>query len=244
MFVGFGTLLNVLAILLGSALGKVLGDRIPTRSKELTTDVLGAITLIGAASALLSLWNQDLVGAVPRGTPILIILASLLVGGAIGSAIDIEAKLDRLGETLRRRLNRGSDTNFITGFVTASLIFVIGPLAILGSISDGMGTGIDQLILKSTLDLFAALAFAATLGWGVAFSALPVGVYQGIWTLIGFALGSILSNVQVEAMTATGGILLLGIALRLLSIKNIAIGNLLPALALAPIFAGIAQNFN
>ena len=117
------------------------------------------------------------------------------------------------------------------------MIFAIGPLAILGSISDGMSTGIDQLVLKSTLDFFASIAFAAALGWGVAVSALPVGVYQFAWTGIGFALGSILSDYQVSAMTATGGILLLGIAFKLLNIKQIAIGNLLPALAVAPLLA-------
>lgn len=127
--------------------------------------------------------------------------------------------------------------------MSASLIFAIGPLAILGSISDGMGTGIDQLVLKSTLDFFTAMAFAATLGWGVSASALPVGVYQLIWTAIGLFLGAILAPYQVLAMTAVGGVLLLGIALRLLKIKQIAVGNILPAIAIAPILALIAHNF-
>jgi uncharacterized membrane protein YqgA involved in biofilm formation len=138
---------------------------------------------------------------------------------------------------LKRRFDAQGESPFVEGFVTASLIFAIGPLAILGSISDGMSTGIDQLVLKSTLDFFASIAFAAALGWGVAVSALPVGVYQFAWTGIGFALGSVLSDYQVSAMTATGGILLLGIAFKLLNIKQIAIGNLLPALAVAPLLA-------
>ena len=116
-------------------------------------------------------------------------------------------------------------------------------MAILGSISDGMGTGIDQLVLKSTLDFFTAMAFAATLGWGVAASALPVGMYQFIWTGIGLLLGSILAMYQVLAMTAVGGILLLGIALRILKIKQIAVGNILPAIAIAPLLALIAHQF-
>jgi uncharacterized membrane protein YqgA involved in biofilm formation len=106
-----------------------------------------------------------------------------------------------------------------------------------------MGTGIDQLVLKSTLDGFAALAFAASLGWGVALSALPVGIYQFAWTAIGLFLGAILTSYQVAAMTAVGGILLVGISLRLLRIKQIAVGNLLPALALAPLFALVAHQF-
>jgi uncharacterized membrane protein YqgA involved in biofilm formation len=120
---------------------------------------------------------------------------------------------------------------------------VIGPLAILGSISDGMGTGIDQLSLKAILDFFAAIAFAASLGWGVAVSAIPVGIYQGIWTLIGLLLGSVLAQYQIDAMTIVGGLMLLSIGLRLLRIKEVAVGNLLPALAVAPIFVYLLNSF-
>jgi uncharacterized membrane protein YqgA involved in biofilm formation len=117
------------------------------------------------------------------------------------------------------------------------LVFAIGPLAILGSISDGMSRGIDQLLLKSTLDFFASIAFAATFGWGVAASAIAVGVYQISWTVIGFFLGSVLNNYQVDLMTAVGGILLLGIGLRLLAIKQIRVGDLLPGLFIVPVLA-------
>ena len=113
----------------------------------------------------------------------------------------------------------------------------------MGAISDGMKTGIDQLLLKSSLDFFAAIAFAASLGWGVAVSALPVGIYQYGWTAVGLLLGSVLSQYQVLAMTATGGVLLLGIALRLTKIKMVPVGNVLPAIFLAPLFAAIAHQF-
>jgi uncharacterized membrane protein YqgA involved in biofilm formation len=106
-----------------------------------------------------------------------------------------------------------------------------------------MGTGIDQLSLKSILDFFAAIAFAASLGWGVAASAIPVGVYQGLWTVIGFALGSVLSQYQIDAMTIVGGLMLLSIGLRLLRIKEVAVGNLLPALAVAPVFVYVLNIF-
>ena len=209
------------------------------------TDVLGAVTLIGAASALVTLYDEEIVSLLPDGSPILVVLGSLILGGLLGSWINIESRLNSLGEILKKRFGtfgRGSDDNkFVEGFVTASLIFVIGPLAILGSISDGMSNGIDQLLLKSILDFFASIAFAAALGWGVAFSALPVAMYQGAWTLVGLFLGSVLEDFQVQAMTATGGILLLGIALKLLKIKEIAIGDLLPALAFAPILALLAS---
>jgi len=163
-------------------------------------------------------------------------LGSLLVGGLIGSALKLEDRLERLGENLRNRFGANQEGTFVEGFVSSSLLFFIGPLAILGSISDGMGTGIDQLSLKSILDFFAAIAFAASLGWGVAVSAIPVGIYQGMWTVIGFFLGNILAQYQIDAMTIVGGLLLLSIGLRLLKIKEVAVGNVLPALAVAPIF--------
>jgi uncharacterized membrane protein YqgA involved in biofilm formation len=168
---------------------------------------------------------------------LLVVLGSLLIGGLIGSALKLENRLDAVGDKLRIKFKASGDSSFVQGFVTASLLFAIGPLAILGSISDGMGSGIDQLILKSTLDFFAAMAFATTLGWGVAASAIPVGIYQGFWTLIGFGLGAILAGYQMDAMTVVGGIMLLCIALKLLNIKSVAVGNLLPALAIAPVFA-------
>ena len=242
MFIGIGTVINVLAIAFGALLGVVVGHRLKDRTRVLITDVLGAVTLIGAASALKEVWSDTLNSAVPRGAVILIVLLSLLLGGLIGSWAKLEERLENLGHGLKARFDRGGSSPFVEGFVSASLIFVIGPLAILGSISDGMNTGIDQLLLKSILDFFASIAFAATFGWGVALSALPVGIYQGIWTAIGALLGSVLTSYQVAAMTATGGILLLGIAFKLLNIKKIEIGNRLPALALAPLVALAAHN--
>ena len=235
-------MINVIAILIGTVTGKIAGKRFTERTRNLLTDILGIITLISAASALISLWDSAFVSILPNGGPILVILAALILGGLLGSFLNLEMRLENLGSSLKRRFDTG-ESSFVEGFVTASLLFVIGPLAILGSISDGMSTGVEQLLLKSTLDFFASIAFAAALGWGVAFSAIPVALYQGLWTLVGLALGSVLLDYQVVAMTATGGVLLIGIGLKLLRIKDIAIGNLLPALALAPIIAAIAVQF-
>lgn len=244
MFVGVGTLINVVAIILGTMFGKFFGNALREKTRNLLTDVLGVITLIGAASAVVSLYDQELITLLPDGSPILVLLASLILGGLLGSWIGVEDRLNNLGVRLKHRFevdhDLSRDNRFVEGFVTASLIFVIGPLAILGSISDGMSAGIDQLLLKSILDFFASIAFAATLGWGVAFSAIPVAIYQGTWTLVGLSLGAVLMDYQIQAMTATGGVLLFGIALKLLKIKEIAIGNLLPALAFAPLFAFVA----
>jgi uncharacterized membrane protein YqgA involved in biofilm formation len=123
--------------------------------------------------------------------------------------------------------------------VTSSLLFCIGPLAILGSLSDGLGDGIEQLSLKSSLDFFAALAFAATLGWGVAMSAIPVGIWQGFLTVMGVAAGAFLPDALIASITATGGVLLLGIGLRLLQIRQVAVGDFLPALVVAPLLTSL-----
>ena len=243
MFTGAGTVLNILTIVIGGALGVFIGAKISEKLRNLVTDVLGCVTIISAADALSAYWDVELQESMPKGWVILVVIFSLLVGALIGSALAIEDRLEFLGNKLKSRFSKNGSSNYVEGFVSASLIFAIGPLAILGSISDGMGNGIDQLVLKSTLDGFAALAFAASLGWGVALSALPVGIYQFAWTAVGLFLGAILTSYQVAAMTAVGGILLIGISLRLLRIKQIAVGNLLPALALAPLFALAAHQF-
>lgn len=237
MFPGIGTVINISTIIAGASIGVFVGAKMSARTRVLLTDVLGLTTILAAAGALASLWSARYISALPTGWSLLTILGALLIGGFIGSAAKLEDRLDSFGEKLRIRFRASKESSFVEGFVSASLLFAIGPLAILGSISDGMSTGIEQLLLKSTLDFFAAIAFAASLGWGVAASALPVGIYQGFWTVLGVGLGSILTGYQIDAMTITGGVLLLGIGLKLLKIKEIAVGNLLPALATAPLLA-------
>jgi uncharacterized membrane protein YqgA involved in biofilm formation len=243
MFVGFGTTVNIATIIVGSSLGVFVGARMSVRTRTLITEALGLITILGSVSALAPMWGERFISALPKGWPMLAILGSLLIGGLIGSALNLESRLDALGESLRKKFRASKESTFVEGFVSASLLFAIGPLAILGSISDGMSTGVDQLLLKSSLDFFAAMAFAASLGWGVAASAIPVGIYQGLWTLIGLGLGNILSGYQIDAMTITGGLMLICIGLRLLKIKDIAVGNLLPALFIAPILVQLIHSF-
>lgn len=243
MFRGAGTLINVVAIVAGSLFGILAGTKLAARTQELITDVLGLIVALAAVSALTPLWSADFTSSLPKGSSLLLILASLLLGGVIGSALKLESRLDSFGEKLRVRFNASSSGSFVEGFVAASLLFVIGPLAILGSISDGMGQGLEQLILKSALDFFASMAFASTLGWGVAASAIPVAIYQGFWTIAGFFIGEVLSPAQIDAMTICGGLMLIGISLRLLGIKQISVANLLPALIFAPSLVGIVTLF-
>lgn len=242
MFVGAGTALNIATILIGSTIGIFIGERLKEKTRSLITDVLGLVTILGAAGAIIPLFKSGYLDAMPNGWCTMPILLALIVGGVIGSAIGLEEKVENLGEFLRRKF-KAKEGSFVEGFLDSSLLFAIGPLAILGSISDGMSNGIDQLVLKSVLDGFASMAFASSLGWGVAASAIPVGIYQGLWTVVGLLLGNIMSDYQVDAMTIVGGLLLLGIGLRLLKIKNLPVGNLLPALFLAPLTALLFHSF-
>lgn len=235
--VGLGTLINIAAILVGSAAGVLVGHRFPERTRVSVTDALGLVVLVVGAMNLFALADSDYRDAVTEAGTLLVVLFSVLIGGIIGSLLRIEYRLELIGGWLQRKFTRGDEprSRFIEGFVTASLVFCIGPLAILGSLSDGLGQGIEQLTLKSILDGFASLAFAATFGWGVAASAISVGVFQGLITIIGFFAGSVMPAALIASITATGGVLLLGVGIRMLNIRAIAVGDLLPALVVAPI---------
>jgi uncharacterized protein len=236
---GTGTLLNMAAILVGSGLGVALRGRLPQRTRSTVTDALGLVTLVIGGLNLAALSDRDFTAAVGASGTLLVVLAALLVGGITGSLLSLEARLESTGAWLQQRLGgEGSSearARFVEGYVSASLVFVVGPLAVLGSLSDGLGRGIDELALKSVLDGFASLAFAASLGWGVAAAALSVGAVQGALTLLGALLGDLLPPELVASITATGGVLLLGVGLRLLALKPVPVGDLLPALVAAPV---------
>lgn len=245
MFPGIGTVVNVSAVLLGTALGVLLGHRLSQRTRDVVTDALGLVTLLIAASAAASIGDRAWSAAVGDSAPMLIVLGALVLGGIIGSVLGIEQRLEGFGGWLQGRLQAragrrsqagGTDRQrFIEGFVTSSLVFCVGPLTILGALNDGLGNGADQLFLKSALDGFAAIAFAASLGWGVAASVLSLLVVQGSLTVLGAALGDVLPDAQVAALTATGGLMLVGVALRLLRIRQVPVGDLLPGLVIAPV---------
>ena len=231
-----GTVINIAAILLGSLLGVLLGHRLPEKMSRTLTDAMGLVVLVIGALNLGELANAEFASATKPFPSILVVLASLLIGGVIGSLLQIEQRLEEFGSWLQKRSTASGDREkFIQGFVNASLLFTIGPMAVLGSLQDGLGQGFEILGLKSTLDGFTSVAFSATMGWGVAFSAIPVGIWQGALTLIALAAGSVLSAALVASITATGGILLLGTGLRLMNIRIVAVADLLPALVIAPV---------
>ncbi|GAA1703112.1 DUF554 domain-containing protein [Kribbella yunnanensis] len=236
MFVGIGTVVNVATVLAGSTLGVLVGHRLSHRTRDLVTDALGLVTLLIAITSALTVGAKALSDAVGSSAPVLIVLGAMLIGGITGSVLRIEQRLEGFGAWLQHRFRRSDgESTFVEGFVTASMVFCVGPLTFLGALSDGLGRGADQLFLKAVLDGFASIAFAASLGWGVMVSALVVLVIQGLMTAVGAVLGDILPEAHVTALGATGGVMLIGVALRLLKIKQIAVADMLPALIVAPL---------
>lgn len=242
---GLGTILNVVAIVLGALIGVLIGNRLPEKLSRLLTDAMGLVVLVIGAMNLMALWDKDFVAAVTAAGTLLVVLASLIVGGITGSLLQIEERLEKFGGWLQKKTSKEnagqSREKFIEGFVNASLLFTIGPMAVLGALSDGLGQGIETLALKSTLDGFTAIAFAAALGWGVAFSAIPVGLWQGILTVAAALMGALMPAAVVASITATGGILLLATGLRVLQIRMISVASLLPALVAAPLITLLVQ---
>jgi uncharacterized membrane protein YqgA involved in biofilm formation len=231
-----GTFINVAAILIGGSLGLLFGGRLPERLK--TTIIAGMGLFVAVTGIKMFMETQNS----------LIVLGGLVIGALLGEWWKIEDGLERLGEILEERFGRSESESesgrFIRGFMTASLLFCIGPIAILGSIQAGLKGDISLLVIKSVLDGFAAMAFASTLGVGVLFSAAMILVYQGSITLLAAQLNAIFSKTMMAELTATGGVLLLGIAISsLLEIKKIRVGNFLPALVLAPLIVWIVSLF-
>jgi len=251
VFPGLGTLVNIVTVLGGTVIGVSVGHRLAQRTRDVVTDGLGLVTLLIAALSAASITDPVWSAAVGDSAPMLIVLGSLILGGIAGSLLRIEDRLEGFGGWLRERLHARSGgreesadrQRFIEGFVASSLVFCVGPLTVLGSINDGLGNGPDQLFLKAALDGFAAIAFAASLGWGVAASAIAILVVQGTLTLLGAAIGDVLPDAHLAAITTTGGLMLIGVALRLLRIKQLPVGDLLPALLVAPLITQVVIAF-
>jgi uncharacterized membrane protein YqgA involved in biofilm formation len=243
-----GTIINVVAILIGGGLGVVLGGRLPERLRQTVMSGLGLFTFAIGLQMFLKTQNS------------LIVLGSVLVGILLGEWWQVEEGLRRLGRWLEARVSPGKkgengsqaeasadaaseDANqnrFVRGFFTSSLLFCVGPIAILGSIQDGLSGNYQLLAVKSVLDGFAAVAFASSLGIGVLFSSLPILVYQGGMSLLAAQIQPLVSQAMMNEMTATGGVLLMAIAIgNLLEIRPIRSGNFLPALLIAPLVVAL-----
>jgi uncharacterized protein len=232
-----GTILNVAAIVLGATIGMIVGARMPARMQQSVTAGLGLFTLAIGASLALQLFDPTVTTGQQLG-----VLAGLLVGIIVGEGLRLSDRLDALGAWAQQRL-AGDDeqSRFSEGFVTTSLVFCVGPLAILGPIQNGLTGDFQLLAVKSLLDGVASIAFAAALGAGVYLSGGTVFALQAPIATIAWLVGAGLDPVSVMAITSAGGVLLLGVGLRLLEVKRVRLVNFLPALLLAPVFVGLAD---
>ncbi len=227
-----GTLINVVTVIVGTAVGVSLEHRLPERMRETVMSALGIITLSVGFNSALEMFRPPLSTLTPAS--VLMIMGSVLLGAIAGEILRIEDGLAALGDRLKRRF--GDDqARFTEGFVVASLVFCVGPLTILGSIQDGLTGDYQLLAIKALLDGFAALAFASALGVGVGFSVITVLIYQGGLSLAASSVSGLFSDDIIAAMTAAGGVLIIGIGFRLLDLKQVRVGNMLPALVLAPV---------
>lgn len=228
-----GTLLNTATVVVGALLGKAIGDRLPPRLRETAMHAIGLMTL--ALGMQMALGSRNGV----------VVLGALLLGGLTGEALRIEDRLNALGDWVERRVERGgkpeSRGNFSRGFVTTSILFCVGPMTLLGCMNDGLRGDIRLLAIKSTLDGFSALAFASTLGWGVLCSAGTVLVLQSLLTFSAGVLNAWLTEPMRAELFATGGVMMLGLGLRLLDLKPIRVANFLPGLLYAPLLVALAQ---
>jgi uncharacterized membrane protein YqgA involved in biofilm formation len=227
-----GTLINVGTVLAGTAIGTAVGPRLPERIQQRVLAGLGLITLALGIDLALA-WGGD---GTSTSTP-LYVLGGVLLGGIVGEAIGIERRLEALGDAIQVRLARGGQSEHSTvseGFVTASLLFCVGSLTVVGSIQDGLTGDYQLLATKAVLDGFAAVALSATLGWGVGLSAVTVLLLQGAITLGAGLFDDLLVGEALAVLTSAGGVTIIGIALKLLDIKDVKVGNFLPALIIAP----------
>ncbi|MBI5930257.1 MAG: DUF554 domain-containing protein [Chloroflexi bacterium] len=237
-----GTILNVITVAIGSMLGLLIGDRLPKNTQTSVITGLGLVTLVvGIDNAMLS-------------GNIIIPLISLIVGVMIGEAINIQKGLDDLAGWLQTWVAKRSTSGkmgdgdfdsarerFINGFVTASLVFCIGPLTFVGSIQDGISGNYQLLAIKAVLDGFASLAFAASLGVGVSFSIVTIIIIQGGLALLGYLAGEVMTEAMINEMSSAGGLMLIGLSLILLDIKHPRMANYLPALLIAPLIVAVGR---
>lgn len=222
--VGLGTLINTATVLIGGTVGIAMGDKIPDRVRLIVVQVIGMVTIGLGLSDLLKTHNM------------VFPLLGMVFGAVIGELLRIEDRLEGIGEVIRKRFAKRQDPGpFISGFVTATLLFCIGPLTILGAIQDASGETPQLYIIKGTLDGFMSVIFGAIHGVGVLFSAVSVFVVQGTLTLFGTQLDSLLNDRMRIELFATGGLAVMAIGLKLLDIKKIRLGSLLPGLIVTPL---------
>jgi uncharacterized membrane protein YqgA involved in biofilm formation len=231
-----GTWINIGTVLLGTLLGVTVGGRLTESAQQRVLFGLGMVTLVIGVGLALT-WSGP---GTTRGTP-LYVLGSILLGGLVGEALRIEDRLEAVGRWVQRRLSSAEQSTVAEGFVDASLLFCVGSLAVVGSIQDGLTGDYQTLATKAVLDGFAAIALASTLGWGVGLSAITILVYQGAISLGAGAFAEILRGEALAVLNSAGGVTIIGIALKLLALKDVKVANYLPALVIAPALVGLVS---
>lgn len=235
--IGLGTIVNCVAIVVGGLVGTVAKKGISDRFSTTVMQGIGlSVMLVGLSGALQGIFEVTESGKLNR-TYIMGLIFSLVVGGLIGEAINIEKQLERLGAWFQKNMAKG-EHGFANGFVTASLIYCVGAMAIVGSLEDGISGNASTLFAKAILDGVSAVVFSATLGIGVLFSFIPVLVYQGGITLLAKFIQPWMSDAVISQMSLVGGVLILAIGFNILEIRRFKVGNLLPAI-FVPIIADL-----
>ena len=226
-----GTLINILTVLIGSAIGLLIRSKIPENYKLILLQAIGLLTLvIGLQMAL-------------RTQEMLIMMSALLLGAITGQLIDINSKIELFAEKLKKRFANQNDKYFTEGFITASIIFCVGPMTILGALNDGLKGDYQLLAIKSILDGFTSIALSATFGIGVIFSIITIAIIQGGISSFASYADSFLNDIMIAEMTAVGGILIVAIGFGILNIKKINVANFLPALIYSPLFIYLKNLF-
>lgn len=229
-----GTLVNCTAIIFGCILGLILKEHFPLRIGSILFQGIGLVTLLlGVQMAI-------------QANDILLIILSLVIGGIIGEAIDVEKRLDNAGENIKsffKHIHIKEKEKFAEGFITASLLYCVGSMAVMGAIEEGISGNPDILIAKSVLDGISSIIFTASLGIGVLFSTIPVLIYQGTITKIAFLAKNWITTDIINEMTAVGGILIIGLSFGILEIKKIKIANLLPSLLMITVLVALKSKY-
>jgi uncharacterized membrane protein YqgA involved in biofilm formation len=234
-----GTLINIGTVLVGTLIGVTVGSRLPEGMRQRVLAGLGMVTLVIGVDLALAWGRED----TSQSTP-LYVLGGVLIGGMIGEALGIERRLEALGDQVQARLSSAEGSTVSEGFVSASLLFCVGSLTVVGSIQDGLTGDYQTLATKAVLDGFAAIALAATLGWGVGLSIFTILIVQGGITLGAGVFDDVLQGEALAVLTSAGGVTIIGISLKLLELKDVRVGNFLPALVVAPCLVGLVSLFS
>lgn len=238
---GLGTIVNVAAVILGGVIGMIIKRGLKERISDTLTKACGiSVIFIGVAGALSKMLVIDGNSISTDGT--LLLVLSLVFGGIIGELINIEKRMDSLGNRLKKAVKAGNDSNFVEGFVAATLVICIGAMAIVGALQDGLTGDHSMLFTKAILDFIIVMVIASATGIGAVFSAVPLGIYQGLITLCAVLIEPLISDRLVNELSMVGSVLIFCVGINLIFDKKIRVGNLLPAL-LVPIIWEIISHF-